>query len=235
MLLLLPNVLSQELDHSPFISKSVDEAIFSLKGIIAENEKNARVYLKKFSFSEGRTFRDIPIKLLNEHTNDNELSELACLIKEGGVWGLISDCGLPCIADPGASLVAICAKQGVKIKTFAGPSSIVMALQLSGIYCQQFSFLGYLPKEEKELIAKLKFIEKEALEKKVTFVFIEAPYRNDKLLKQLLANLSPKLRLCTACNLTLSTEFVKTQTVDEWRKGSIGSFDDMPTVFVVGK
>jgi 16S rRNA (cytidine1402-2'-O)-methyltransferase len=234
MLYLFPNLLDETADHKLFLPASVDAAAYEIEGLIAEDEKNARKFLKRFTFSRGRTFRDIPIKLLNEHSTKEDLKELVALLKDSKPWGLTCDCGLPCIADPGADLVFLARKQKIDVKTFAGPSSVMMALQLSGIYSQKFTFSGYLPKEEQALLAAFKTMEKEILEKNHVFVFIEAPYRSDKLLGQLLC-LKDSIVLSVACDLTMPTQEVITQSIAAWKKEQIARFHKRQVIFVLGK
>lgn len=118
MLYLFPNVLDETQSHQDFFPRSVDEHVSEIEGIIAESEKSARAFLKRFNFSGGRTFREIPIKLLNEHTTEMELKELLTPLIAKQKWGLISDCGLPCLADPGAKIVTLAHKNNIPVKTF---------------------------------------------------------------------------------------------------------------------
>jgi 16S rRNA (cytidine1402-2'-O)-methyltransferase len=235
MLILLPNLLDETADHTYFLPKAVEEAVFEMEGLIAEDEKNARKFLKRFSYSQGRTFRNIPIKLLNEHSKKTDLEELLALLKQGKTWGLVSDCGLPCIADPGADLVFLARKHHIPVKTLPGPSSLMMALQLSGLYSQQFTFSGYLPKDESAMHTALKVMEKEILEKAMVYVFIEAPYRSDKLLMQLQKYLNEKIILCAACDLTMESEDVTVLPISQWKKENLIKFHKRQMVCVVGK
>lgn len=235
MLYLFPNVLDESQNHKDYLSTLVDRAIEGIDGIIAESEKSARAFLKRFTFSRGRTFREIPIRLLNEHTTPQELKELMKPLLEKQVWGLISDCGLPCLADPGAALVALAHQNTIPVKTFSGPSSIVMALMLSGLYTQKFIFHGYLPREEPILIQKLKEMELDAMHHQTTQVFIEAPYRNQKLLTTLVDILSKDMVLSVACDMTLETEIVRSLSMAQWKKQDLGVFQKRPSVFLFGK
>ena len=138
LLLLLPNVLSEEESTFCHLALDLGKKIGSLDGLIAESEKGGRRYLKRFTFPEGRTFRDVPIRLLNEHTESKQLNELLDPILKGETWGIVSDAGLPCIADPGALLVSLARKKGVNIEAISGPSSVFLALMLSGLSAQKF-------------------------------------------------------------------------------------------------
>jgi len=235
MLYLLPNLLDETQDHKKFLPQSVEEAVFDIEGLIAEDEKNARKFLKRFAFSRSRTFRDIPIRLLNEHSKKEDIEDLLSTLKQGNTWGLISDCGLPCIADPGASLVFLANKHKIAVKTLPGPSSVIMALQLSGLYSQQFTFAGYLPKEQSSLEAYIKTMEKEIFDKGMVYVFIEAPYRNDKLLKQLMSSLKDQVVLCAAVDLTMETQEVFTMQISRWKQENVERFHKRQVVFVLGK
>lgn len=232
-LLLFPNVLNEETVHDRVLPKSVDEAVGRIDGLIAESEKGARRFLRRFAFEPPKTFRDIPIQLLNEHTTDKQLDELLVPILKGQCWGLISDCGVPCLADPGSNLVFKARKKGVAIDSFAGPSSILLALILSGLGAQRFTFHGYLPKEEGELHQAVKEMQKRSAQEKSTHLFIEAPYRNEKLLANLLKVLSDSTLLCVATDLTTSLQSVVTKSVKEWKSSPIPQIDKRPTVFLL--
>ena len=225
-LLLLPNLLDETLSHEPFLPVSVATAIASLQGIIAESEKAARRYLKRFLPHE--VFSKMPIALLNEHTAD--LKNLLAPIERGEIWGLISDAGLPCIADPGADLVWLARQKGIAVQTFAGPSSILMALQLSGLCGQRFSFHGYLAREGIDLERQIRELEKSS--KNHTQIWIEAPYRSAKMLTALLSFLQPQTRLCAAVNLTSPQERVVSQPVAKWKNTSF-VIEKEPTVFLL--
>src|SRR5437016_1032663 len=137
MLYLLPNLLDEEQPHERFLPAPLAEVVASLDGVFCESEKPARRFLGRFKRAS------LTLKLLNEHTKDTELAELIEPVEKGGRWGVLSDAGLPCIADPGAQLVSLARKKGIHVEALVGPSSIIMALMLSGLYCQRFSFHGY--------------------------------------------------------------------------------------------
>lgn len=231
-LYLLPNLLDHFQDHRAFFPSTVDTIVPTLRGLIAETEKEARHYLKRFLFPESKTFRDIPILLLNEHTSAQQKEELIEIIaKSYASWGLISDCGLACLADPGADIVLLAKKRGIQIQACIGPSSIVLALMLSGLGGQRFIFHGYLPREEKLLIEKLKQMSTN-LQKDYTHLFIETPYRNQKLFRQICTTLSNQSWLSIACGLTSDQEWVKTKKIAEWKKEQT-VLDTLPAVFVI--
>ncbi len=223
-LLLLPNLLDEELPYEPFLPASVPQAVASLHGIIAESEKAARRYLRRFLPHE--IFSKMPIALLNEHVA--ELDELLAPIEQGQIWGLISDAGLPCVADPGADLVWRARQKGIAVQTFVGPSSILMALQLSGLCGQRFTFHGYLPREGIELEKRIKELEKQSHGH--TQIWIEAPYRSAKMLAALLAALQPTTRLSVAVQLTTPHERIASAPVAKWKPFPI---EKEPAVFLL--
>jgi 16S rRNA (cytidine1402-2'-O)-methyltransferase len=232
MLLLLPNLLDEELNHHLFLPASVDAAVASLDGLIAESEKSARRYLKRFTFPSPKTFRDIPIHLLNEHTPEQELGALLEPLKRGKRWGVVSDCGLPCLADPGARLIARAHILGIPMEALVGPSSITLALMLSGFSAQAFAFHGYLERDAALLQKQLRMLEERSKKEKSTQLFIEAPYRNDKMLEQLTKTLGDATMLCTASNLTSPNQQVICKSIKDWKSKPLPPLNDHPTVFL---
>lgn len=227
-LLLLPNVLEEELPSDPYLPSSVAHAVHALQGLIAESEKAARRYLRRFVSHEHMA--RLPLKTLNEHTDRKELSSLLEPIERGEVWGLISDAGLPCVADPGADLVWLAHEKQLCVETFVGPSSILMALQLSGFNGQRFCFHGYLPREVSDLEAKLKELEKKG--KVETQIWIEAPYRSAKMLEAMKRILLPATCVCVALNLTTNRQKVISQSIAKWKKDPL-SIEKEPAVFLL--
>ena len=226
-LFLLPNLLGEEAVLEDWLPSSVARAISGLDGLIAESEKGGRHYLRRFAFPAPKTFRDIPIVLLNEHTK--EIKELLAPMLQGQTWGIVSDCGLPCLADPGAALVFHAREAHVAIEAFVGPSSLILGLMLSGFPAQRFAFHGYLDRELKQVA----IIEKRSREDKSTQLFIETPYRTQKLLTQLLEKLHPKTQLCIAWDLTLPTQGVITQKVAEWKQKPLPALDKKAALFLI--
>ena len=232
MLYLFPNLLGEIEPHSVCLPSSIDAAVAQIDCLIAESEKAGRRFLRRFAFN-GRTFRDIPMRLLNEHSHENDKRAIVKEMVHGGKWGLISDCGMPCLADPGADLVLMAREHNIPIETFAGPSSILFALVLSGLGGQRFTFHGYLPKEEALLLQELKRIEKISLKEKSTHLFIETPYRNHKLLEKILRALDAQSWLCMACDLTLPSQCVQTKQLKNWNRSPLPDLNKRPTVFVL--
>ncbi|HSX11818.1 MAG TPA: SAM-dependent methyltransferase [Chlamydiales bacterium] len=225
-LILLPNLLDESLPTEPFLPISVNAAVASIQGLIAESEKMARRYLRRFLSHDDMA--KMPLRVLNEHTKD--LAELIQPIATGQTWGLISDAGLPCIADPGADLVWLAHQKNIPIETLVGPSSLIMALQLSGFSGQHFTFHGYLPREVPDLENKIRLLEKTPS----THIWIEAPYRSSKMLDLLKRTLQPTTRLCVAVNLTTPTQRVVSQPVAKWKNNPF-PLDKEPAVFLLGQ
>lgn len=216
-LYLLPNLLHEDTSID-LLPRKLEALIPTLNGIIAESEKGGRHFLRRFSIH-------LPIELLNEHTKD--ISDLLQPLQKGENWGLISDAGLPCLADPGYQLVALARQKNIRIEALAGPSSILLALMLSGLPAQSFVFHGYLPREKPDLIQKLRQLEKDPM----THLFIETPYRNQKTLETLIETLAPTTTLCIASNLTHPSQLVLTHPISNWRKQSLPNLKDIPTIY----
>jgi 16S rRNA (cytidine1402-2'-O)-methyltransferase len=208
-LILLPNTLHEESTWEYKVPK--------IDALIAESEKGGRHFLKRFGAPL------CPVYLLNEHSKDP--AELLKIPED--VVGLISDAGLPCLADPGAQVVALACKRGISIDAIPGPSSLMMALQLSGFSGQAFTFHGYFPREEKDLAVVLK-----RLAPGYTHMFIETPYRTQKLFELLLKLLQETAKLCVAFELMGPASKVRTDTVRGWKKSEV-SFSKGRAVFLI--
>ena len=232
ILYLLPNLLDEELSHEPFLPSSVAEVVASLNGLIAESEKGARRYLRRFISHE--KMAAMPICLLNEHTKNSEMNQLLDPVVKGEKWGIVSDAGLPCLADPGAPLVRLAHERKLTVIALPGPSSIIMALQLSGLSGQQFAFHGYLPREMTDLQQYLQFIEKRSIQEDSTQIWIEAPYRSAKMFQVALDTLQITTSFCVALSLTTGRQRVHTKTIKEWKKEPF-LIEKEPAVFLINK
>ena len=231
-LLLLPNLLSEEIrHHEVYLPASVDKAVATIDGLIAESESGGRRYLGRFETKKPRN--ETPIALLNVHTPDNDLDFLLEPIHKGERWGLISDCGLPCLADPGAKLVRRARETGIIIQTFVGPSSILMALMLSGLSGQKFFFHGYLDKNIEKRQRETTWMERASKKDGSTQIFIEAPYRNKSTLDILLNTLEEDTSLCVAWDLTMPTQGIVSQTVNLWRKSPLPNIEKKAAIFLL--
>lgn len=230
-LLLLPNVLGEHRHHQAFLPASVDKAVQSLDGLIAESESGGRRYLGRFPTK--KPAHEIPLALLNEHTPDDQIEFLLEPIRKGERWGLVSDGGLPCIADPGAKLVRRARQSGIIVQAFVGPSSILMALMLSGLSGQHFTFHGYLEKESNKRLLQFRRLEQSSQSEGYTQIFIETPYRNRQTLEAALATLSDSTWLCVAWDLSLSTQGVLSQPVALWKKSPLPNLEKKYAIFLL--
>ncbi len=227
-LYLIPTYLSENNNVLPNevinIAKSIDE-------FIVENEKTARQFLKSIQTNFHQ--EKLVFHLLNEHSTAKEISLLIDVLKKKKDIGLLSEAGCPAVADPGAALVKMAHENNIKVVPLTGPSSILLALMASGMNGQSFIFHGYLPKESALRKAKINLIEKDALKKNQTQIFIEAPYRNQQLLNDILQTCNDKTLLSLAINITSKDELINTRTISEWKK-QIPEINKKPVIFLIG-
>lgn len=202
-----------------------------LDTFVVENEKSARRFLG--AIKTIKPVRELELLTLNEHTVDKELPALLAPLLAGKDVGIMSEAGCPGIADPGARLVALAHRHGIRVKPLVGPSSILLALIASGLDGQRFSFLGYLPAEKSARILKLKDIETRSRKIDETQIFIETPYRNQHMFEDMLANCQSHTKLCVATNLTLENELIQTRSIAEWKKVVAPDLHKQPTVFLL--
>lgn len=230
-LLLLPNLLGDLKHQEVFLPESVAKAVGTLDGLIAESEKGGRRFLSRFETKLPTA--QIPIALFNVNTPDEDIDFYLEPILNGERWGLVSDAGLPCIADPGSKLVKRARERGIKIQSFVGPSSILMALMLSGFSGQRFTFHGYLPKDELERGKAIKILERIAKSDGYTQIFMETPYKNKNTLETLLEVLNPETELSVSWDLTLPTQGVLSQKVGIWRKSPLPNLEKKCAIFLI--
>lgn len=183
---------------------------------VVEEVRTARRYLSRAGL-KGH-IQELEFHELNEHTSAAEVERLVALFEDGRDVGLISEAGLPAVADPGSALVALCHRHGIEVVPQVGPSSLMMALMASGLNGQSFTFCGYLPAKTEERHSAIKSIEKTSQSKRQTQIFIETPYRNDAMFSDLLQSCRPSTRICIAADITMPDEFIRTKTVAEWKK-----------------
>jgi len=198
------------------IPVSVLDRARSLDYLIAEDPKTARAFLKRIGST--RPLQSTRIERLDHNTRASDIPALLAPLLSGNDAGLLSEAGLPAVADPGASLVRLAHEQGVRVVPLSGPSSIVLALAASGLDGQRFAFHGYLPIAETELVSALNEFERQSRRLKQTQIFIETPYRNDRTLSAMLRVLGSDTLVCIAADLTLESEAVETRPVAAWRK-----------------
>jgi 16S rRNA (cytidine1402-2'-O)-methyltransferase len=205
----------------------------SLDYFIVENVRSARRFLSKAGVE--RRIEELEFVELNEHTRSaQDVERMLKPVIEGRSAGVISEAGVPGVADPGADIVALAHRKGVRVVPLVGPSSILMAVMASGLNGQSFAFVGYLPVKEPERIKRLKELERRAKEENQAQLFIEAPYRNIKLFETMLKTLSPKLKLTVAVDITSPEEFIRTRTIEEWKRSGVPDMAKRPTIFLLG-
>lgn len=232
-LLLLPNLIGEHRYHQLFLPASVDKAMAEIDGLIAESEQGGRRFLGRFATKKPSI--EIPIALLNEHTSQSDFDFLLEPIKKNKErWGLLSDAGLPCIADPGSNLVRHARKSGIHIQAFVGPSSILMALMLSGFSGQQFTFHAYLDKDSTKRKSQLLFMQKTVLQTGYTQIFMETPYRNQHLLNLIMETLADETNLSVAWDLTMQSQGILTQSIAIWKKSPLPNLDKKNALFLIG-
>lgn len=230
-LILLPTTLG-DVNPLEVLPASVQREVERLNTFIVENEKTARRSIKKLAPSKSQA--SLKLFLLNKHTDPADIPGFLQPCMEGTDVGLLSEAGCPGVADPGAEIVRFAHQKGIQVVPKVGPSSILLAMMGSGMNGQHFSFNGYLPIEKSARKNEIRTLERLSKEKNEAQLFIETPYRNHKLLEDLIQNLQPGTRLCIACDLTLSTEFIVTRTVSEWAKTKI-DLHKRPTIFILQK
>ena len=208
------------------------QKMIPIRHFIVEDVRTARRFLKKVD--SAFDIDSCQFYTLNKYTTPEEISVYLGAIKNGSDMGLLSEAGCPAVADPGADIVCIAQKKGYKIVPLVGPSSILLALMGSGFNGQRFAFEGYLPIEKEDRIKAIKHLEQRSYSEDMTQIFIETPYRNNKMLEDLTSTLRPQTRLCVAFDLTGPDEFIKTYTVIEWKKKT-EELTKKPCIFLIYK
>lgn len=205
----------------------VMDAVKECNVFFVENERTTRRYFKK-------CWKEMVIDEYAWHTIGEPSTAAAFLkaLQANDVIGIVSEAGCPGVADPGQELIALAHRHGAHVRPLVGPSSILLALMASGFNGQRFQFVGYLPIEERERIRTLQQLEQSSLTEKCTQLFIETPYRNNQLLVSMLKHLQPTTQLCIAADLTGATEWIKTRTVEQWRK-NIPELHKRPVLFAI--
>lgn len=231
VLYLIPNILGNP-DTSQCIPTAIPDLSLRVKVYIVENLRNARRYLK--SLDRSIDIDELLFYELNEHTAHEEIPDFLDEVLDGADAAVLSDAGVPCVADPGALVVKAAHEKGIRVVPLTGPSSIILSLMASGMNGQAFTFHGYLPVKPPARIRKIKEIEQIAQKKGETQIFIEAPYRNDAILSDILANCSPSTLLCIAADITMDTEYIRTKTVETWKKEECPSLHKRPVIFLIG-
>ncbi|MBR1706620.1 MAG: SAM-dependent methyltransferase [Bacteroidales bacterium] len=202
----------------------------TLDCFVVEEVRTARRYLSRAGL-KGR-IADLEFHTLNEHTTPEEVAGYLRLFDDGRSVGLISEAGLPAVADPGAQLVALCHREGIEVVPLVGPSSLMLALMASGLNGQSFAFAGYIPAKAEERRSAIHRLEKRSAAEHQTQILIETPYRNDALLADLVAGLSGKTLLTVAADLTLPSAFIQTHPVSWWKQHPL-TIGKRPCVFLL--
>jgi len=228
-LYLIPSPLGEN-DPSEVIPAPVLELLGKLGTFVVEETRTARRYLSKAGL-KGH-IDSLQFHELNEHTRQEDVDKLIVLFDNGNDVGLITEAGLPAVADPGAQLVSICHENGISVVPEVGPSSLMLALMASGMNGQSFAFCGYLPAKTEERRQALKAIEKRSSAIKQTQIFIETPYRNDSMMTEILAVCKPDTMICIAADITLPDALIRTMPVESWRKFPI-VIGKRPCVFLL--
>jgi len=230
-LYLVPSLLGGK-NYTFCMPPDYKEILKDIKHFIVEDIRTARRFLKPGGYVD--SFDDITFYLLNKHTTPEEYSAFLSAVDKGFDVALISEAGCPCIADPGSMIVEMAHKKNIRVMPLVGPSSIMLAMMGSGFNGQNFAFLGYLPIKPVERIKKIKELESYILRNNQTQIFIETPYRNQKLLLDIMASCSLHIKLCIACDVTLEEEFIKTKTIAEWKK-NVPDINKRQVVFLLYK
>ena len=227
---LIPNTLG-ECDVNHVLPSYNKEVILGLTHYIVEDVRTARRFLKKVDPSiniDALTFYT-----LNNHTPQEEIASYILPAKSGIDMGIISEAGCPAIADPGADIARLAQENDVRVVPLVGPSSILLALMASGFNGQSFAFVGYLPIKPNERDQRIRQLEKRASVERQSQIFIETPYRNDKLFENILSVCRPSTKVCVACDITLETEYIKTKSVAQWKSAKRPDLDKRPCIFIL--
>ncbi|WP_297089667.1 SAM-dependent methyltransferase [uncultured Draconibacterium sp.] len=230
-LYLVPNVLAEG-DWQAVLPAQVGSILTNTKYFIVENIRTARRFMKQVNREidiDACTFFEI-----NKRTNAADLPKFLKPVVDGNDVAVISEAGCPGVADPGAEIVKMAHKRGIKVVPIVGPSSILLALMASGMNGQNFAFKGYLPVKPQERIRELQNLEKTIKNTQQTQIFIETPYRNNQLVADVLKGCSQSTLLCIAANITGEKEFIQTKTIQEWKKGGVPDLHKQPVIFLLG-
>ena len=208
------------------------EIILGIKHFIVEAVRSARRFLMKVERSIN--IDELTFYPLNKHTSPEDISGYLKPLTEGNPMGVISEAGCPAVADPGADVVAIAQRKNLKVVPLVGPSSIILSVMGSGFNGQSFAFHGYLPIEPNERAKRIKTLEQRVYSENQTQLFIETPYRNHKMMEDIIKNCRPQTKLCIAANITCEDEFIKTKTIKEWQ-GKLPDLNKIPCIFLIYK
>lgn len=228
-LYLIPSPLGDN-DPAEVIPTPVLESLTGFRKFVVEEIRTARRYLSRAGL-KGK-IGELEFHELNEHTDAATIESYLRLFEDGSDVALISEAGLPAVADPGAQLVALAHAHGIEVVPAVGPSSLMLALMASGLNGQSFAFCGYIPAKTDERRSKLRTLEKISSQLKQTQILIETPYRNDSLFADILAVCGPSTKVCVAANITMPDAYIKTKKVAQWKKEGL-VIGKRPCVFLI--
>lgn len=231
-LYMIPCPIADEGDVWSVLPAANREVLALLDYFIVENVRSARRFLSKAGI--GRPIDTLEFRELNEHTAAGEVGELIEPLLKGRSAGVISEAGVPGVADPGAQAAAFCHRHGIRVVPLVGPSSILLAVMASGLNGQSFAFNGYLPVKPPERARAIRQLEHRARTERQSQLFIEAPYRNQALLEQLLQVCQPDTLLTVAVDITAPGEWIRTRPVAEWRRTRPADLRKRPCLFILG-
>lgn len=229
ILYLIPAPLGES-DISWVVPDAVKKLVANLDQFIVEHPKTARQFL--CGIGPRLPLQQIRMDVLDEHTRHADLARLLAPLLEGRSLGLLSEAGCPAVADPGANLVRLAHRNNIRVVPLVGPSSILLALMASGLNGERFAFHGYLPAKPRPRETKLAELEKDSAARGETQIFIETPYRNQKLLESILRSCREDSALCVATDVTMESESIATRAISEWKK-AIPAIDKRPTIFLL--
>ena len=232
-LILFPVPIGAE-DIASSLPAANAELLASCHTFIVEELRTARRFLKRAGYPHA--IDDTIFFELNEHTSHEEIGNYLDAIDKGENIGLLSEAGLPCVADPGAMITKIAQRRGIEIVPLVGPSSLMLALMASGFNGQNFAFNGYLPVDKSKRTSAIRHLEERLHREHQTQIFIEAPYRNNQMLEALSFVLQPNTMICVACDLTLPTQYIRSLTAARWKKEKEAiDLHKRNTVFLIGE
>ncbi|MGE5615521.1 MAG: SAM-dependent methyltransferase [Bacillota bacterium] len=229
-LYLVPCWLSAATPPQQVLAGPVLERIRALDAFVVENAKSARAFLA--ACGHPRPMREIAMTSIDADATDADLSAMLEPVRAGNDLGVLSEAGVPAVADPGARLVEAAHAEGIRVVPLVGPSSILLALMASGLEGQRFRFAGYLPAQSGERRERVRALERQSALERETQVFIETPYRNDALLADLLETCKPDTRLCVAADLTSASEWIRSDRVERWR-AKPDAIGKRPAIFLI--
>lgn len=234
-LFLIPNTLGETEALANVLPEQVQRITAQLDYFVAENAKTARAFLKLVGAQHPlcKPMQEIKIAELNVNTPAAALNDLLAPLLAGQDGGLVSEAGVPAVADPGADLVRLAHQHKIPVRPLVGPSSLLLAVMASGLNGQSFAFNGYLPTDAGQRDKRIKELEQRSRKEKQTQLFIETPYRNAAMLEALVASCAPGTLVCVATDLSLPSETIRTMTAAQWKSASAPDFHKKPTVFLL--